>query len=187
MPTITDPEVYQTASTTGKVVKTMTIPGVSGKQIKVESESVSLANGKEGVRTDLMIYMKYGSTKFAVSGWGVTNADYTPKSYDTYAYIGDTGEDVILQWELKTANTKYAAKMKDASCVYSLVDVEGATEEPATEDESPTEETTTDEQNTEEVKKYIVVECKESEIDDITEAVKNVSASAEINKCDKVE
>lgn len=177
MPTLTDPEVYQTVSTSGKVVKTMTIPGVSGKQIKVESESVNLANSKEGVRTDLMIYMKYGSTKFAVSGWGVTSADYTPKSYDTYAYTGDVGKDVILQWELKTADAKYAAKMKDASCVYSLIPAEENTVV-----ETPAEDTVT-----EETKKYIVVECKESEVEDITEAVKKISASAGINKCDKVE
>jgi len=170
MPTITDSDKYQTESTEGKVVKTMTIPGQPGKQIKIESESVNLANSKVGVRTDLMIYMKYGSTKFAVSGWGVTSVDYTPKDYDTYAYTGDVGKDVILQWELKTG-TGGVAKMKDASCVYSLIDVEENT------GETPTEE----------VKKYIVVECKESEVDDITEAVKKISSSAGINKCDKVE
>lgn len=176
MPTISDSGVYKTESTSGKVVKTMTIPGQPGKQIRVESESVNLANSKEGVRTDLMIYIKYGSTKFAVSGWGVTSADYTAKSYDTYAYTGDVGKDVSLQWELKTAVGGYA-KMKDASCVYSIIPAE----ETAV-GETPAEDTTA-----EEVKKYIVVECKESEVEDITEAVKKISASAGVNKCDKIE
>ena len=176
MPTITDSEKYQTASTTGKVVKTMTITGVAGKQIKVESESVSLANEKSGIQTTATVYMKYADKKFAVAGWGVTDTEYTPRDYKKYSYTATTGKDVILQWELKTGVGGYA-KMKDASCVYSLIDAEDTTEETTTENGTTTDET----------KQYIVVECKASEVEDITEAVKKISSSAGIHKCDKAE
>ncbi len=164
MPTITDPEVYQTAGT--KVVKTVTIPGQPGKQIKIEAWTASIANKTKGVRTTLTTYMKYSGKRFAVAGWGATTTEYTPRSYNKYSYTADAGEDVILQWELKTDKSTSVALMKDAAYAYSYVDsgVTPVTETPVTEKEE-----------------FIIIQCKESETADLVTKIRGLAPNAEIN------
>ena len=169
MVTVTDPEVYQTLGE--KVVKTLTIPGQPGKQIKVEAWGISLANKTKGVKTTATTYMKYSDKKFAVAGWGATDTDYTSSTYDNCTYNGDTGKDVILQWVLKTANSKSAALMKNASVTYSYVDVE----------DNPDEETPVEDAPTEETEAYIVVKCKESETATVVSKIKEIAPDAGIN------
>jgi len=169
MVTVTDPEVYQTLGE--KVVKTVTIPGQTGKQIKVESWGISLANKTKGVKTTATTYMKYSDKKFAVAGWGADDTDYTSSTYDKYSYSGDIGKDVILQWKLKTENSKSAALMKNASVTYSYVDVK----------ENPDEETPVEDAPTEETEAYIVVKCKESETATVVSKIKEIAPDAGIN------
>ena len=173
MVTVTDPEVYRTLGE--KVVKTLAIPGQAGKQIKVESWGISLANKTKGVKTTATTYMKYSDKKFAVAGWGADDTDYTSSTYDKYSYSGDTGKDVILQWELKTENSKSAALMKNASVTYSYVDV----------GETPVEEAPVEKTPTEANDEYIVVKCKESETDAVVTKIKEIAPDAGISTLSK--
>ena len=168
MPTETDSQVYQTADS--KVVKTATIKGQPGKQIKVESWTASIANKTKGIKTSLTTYMKYSGKRFAVAGWGATTTEYTPQSYNKYSYTADAGEDVILQWELKTDKTNSTAFMKDAAYTYFYVDVVGTpvTETPVTEK-----------------KEFIIIECKESETADLVTKIKGIAPNVSINTLSK--
>ena len=107
----------------------------------------------------------------AVAGWGADDTDYTSSTYDKYSYSGDIGKDVILQWELKTDNSKSAALMKNASVTYSYVDVEGTPDEETPVEDAPTEET----------EAYIVVKCKESETATVVSKIKEIAPDAGIN------
>lgn len=126
MATNTDTQEYKSYDEKGKIVKTVTIPGEEGKQIKVEAVSLQLYSGKSTI---------INNTVVAINGepwaaWNWDDAGYSnSKTYDTYPYLIDAGKDAVITWVMKTSDKRYAAKIKNVAYTYSYVDV-AAPEEP---------------------------------------------------------
>jgi len=143
MATNTDIQEYPSYDTKGKVVKTSTVGGKEGKQIKITEVSLKIASEKSNVKASVMISVN--GVDYA--GWSDDNTDYGDvRVYNRYPFEVDAGKDAVLTWTLTTENKKYPAKIKQASYTFEYVDVETpivetpVVEEPAgdaTEDKGP--------------------------------------------------
>ncbi len=138
MATNTDSGEYKSYDTKGKVVKTSTVGGKAGKQIKVTDVSLYAASGKDGINAPIMISIN--GEEYA--GWVATKADYGDlRVYNKYPYEAEAGKDAIISWTLTTANTKYPAKIKQLSYTFEYVDIEPVEDD--TPDDAPDDDTTT--------------------------------------------
>lgn len=119
MATNTDTQEYKSYDEKGKIVKTSTIKGEEGKQIKVEAVSLQLYSGKSNVINNTIV---------AINGepwaaWNWDDAGYSDsKTYDTYPYVIDAGKDAVITWTMKTSDKRYAAKIKNVTYTYEYVD-----------------------------------------------------------------
>ncbi|MDD4588888.1 MAG: hypothetical protein PHG06_00465 [Parabacteroides sp.] len=121
MTTVSDTKEYPSTSTKPAV----TIKGQAGKQIKIESVSIQLISGKEGVTNSTTVSIN--GTPFAA--WKYTAAKYSDVlTYNKYPVVADAGKDAVISWAITTNNSVYPAKFKNASYTYSFVDVETGTE-----------------------------------------------------------
>ncbi len=137
MATNPDSREYKSYNTDGKVVKTSTVGGKSGKQIKVTEVSLYAASGKDGINAPIMISIN--GTDYA--GWIANKADYGDlRVYNKHPYTVDVGKDMVMSWTLTTANTKYPAKIKQLSYTFEYVDVEPVEDD--TPDDTPVDDTT---------------------------------------------
>jgi len=135
MATNSDSGEYKSYNTDGKVVKTSTVGGKSGKRIKVTEVSLYLAAGLDDVKASVMASIN--GVDYA--GWTTTSDDYGDiKTYNKYPYTVDAGKDMVMSWTLTTANAKYPAKIKQLSYTFEYVDVEQSEEDTPTEDDTTT-------------------------------------------------
>lgn len=140
MVTNTDSGEYKSYDTKGKVVKTSTIGGKAGKQIKVTEVSLYAASGKDGIKATVTVSIN--GTAYAV--WIVDSTDYgSVRTYNKYPSLVDVGKDAVLSWTLTTADKRYPVKIKQPLYIFEYIDAEGTTEEtPAeTPDKTTTAET----------------------------------------------
>ncbi len=120
MATDTDIQEYKSYDEKGKIVKTATIKGEEGKQIKIEAVSLQLCSGKEGVTNNTVVSIN--GTPYAA--WNYTSAIYSDVlTYNKYPFMVDAGKDAIITWALKTSDKRYVVKAKNAAYTYEYVDV----------------------------------------------------------------
>jgi len=128
MATNTDIQEYPSYDTKGKLVKSATLPGKEGKQIKIEAVSIQLYSGKKGVTNNTVVSVN--GTPYAA--WNYETAAYSDVlTYNKYPFIVDQGKDAIITVTEKTSDAKIVVKCKNFAYTFSYVDV--ATPTPADE------------------------------------------------------
>jgi hypothetical protein len=162
MTTVSDTNEYSSTSTKPAV----TIKGQAGKKIKIESVSIQLISGKEGVKN---------STVISINGipwgaWNYTAAKYSDVlAYSRYPPVIDAGKDAVISWTINTNNSAYPAKFKNAAYTYSFVDVD-------TSGESTTENG-----------EYLIVKCEsKAAAAALLPKIKELAPTAEIGIVSKV-
>ena len=159
MATNTDIREYPSYDTKGKVVKTSTVGGKEGKQIKITEVSLFAKSSKDKVNATIAVSVN--GTDYAV--WIVNTTDYGDvRVYNKYPFVVDTGQDAKIAWTLTTADKRYPAKIKQASYAFEYVTVDTpAVEEPKKDDSGKDKGP------------LVVIECEstakaESAVEDIT-------------------
>jgi hypothetical protein len=121
MPINTDIKEYPTYSTEGQVLKSVTLKGKEGSQIKIEAVSLQLYSGKKDVTNNTVVAVN--GTPYAA--WNYNIAQYSDVlTYNKYPFLVETGKDAVITWTVKTSQKGIAAKIKTTSYTYSYVDVE---------------------------------------------------------------
>ena len=155
MATNTDIQEYKSYDTVGKIVKTSTVGGKEGKQIKITEVSLKIASGKKNVTASVMISVN--GVDYA--GWSNSTTDYGDvRTYNRYPIEVDAGKDAVLAWTLTTANKTYPAKIKHASYTYEYVDVETPVVETPVVEEPEKKESDTEDKGP-----LVVIECESAE------------------------
>jgi hypothetical protein len=159
MTTVSDTKEYPSTSTKPAV----TIKGQAGKQIKIESVSIQLISGKEGVKN---------STVISINGipwgaWNYTAATYSGVlTYSRYPPVIEAGKDAVISWTINTNNSAHPAKFKNAAYSYSFVDVET---------------------DTEVTNQYLIIKCEsEAAATALLPKIKELAPNAEIGTVSKV-
>ena len=158
MTTVSDTKEYPSTSTKPAV----TIKGQAGKKIQIESVSIQLISGKEGVTN---------STVISINGvpwgaWNYTAATYSGVlTYSRYPPVIEAGKDAEISWTINTNNSAYPAKFKNASYTYSFVDVE-TTNEAANQ--------------------YLIIKCESEVATTLIAKIKELAPTAEIGIINKV-
>ena len=158
MTIVSDTKEYSSSNTKPSV----TIKGQAGKKIKIESVSIQLISGKEGVKN---------STVISINGipwgaWNYTAAKYSEiLTYRRYPPVIEAGKDAEISWTINTNNSAYPAKFKNASYTYSFVDVE-TTNEAANQ--------------------YLIIKCESEVATTLIAKIKELAPTAEIGIINKV-
>jgi len=155
MATNTDIREYPSYDTKGKVVKTSTVGGKEGKQIKITEVSLFAKSSKDKVKASVMISVN--GVDYA--GWTVDDTDYGDvRIYNKYPFVVNAGESAKLAWTLTTANKRYPAKIKQASYTFEYVDVETPVVETPVVEEPEKKESDTEDKGP-----LVVIECESAE------------------------
>jgi hypothetical protein len=159
MTTVSDTKEYPSTSTKPSV----TIKGQAGKKIQIESVSIQLISGKEGVTNSTVISingMPWGA-------WKYTAAKYSDVfTYSRYPLVIDVGKDAVISWTINTNNSVYPAKFKNAAYTYSFVDIET---------------------NNEVTNQYLIIKCEsEAAASSLLPKIKELAPNAEIGTVSKV-
>jgi hypothetical protein len=117
--------------------KSVTINGVEGKQIQIDTLSLSMSVATDGITGTATVTVDQGDgTEKVLATWEETHTEYTPKSEDP-EFLADTGKPAIIRWYLKTSDSKARARMKQISYTYTILDVVPTEPEIPVEPEEP--------------------------------------------------
>ncbi len=173
MATITDSaQIYSSIATDfsnkDTLQKTITIPAQAGKQIQIDTLSLSMYVMATGVTgTAQVVVNNDGITTLAT--WTETSLKPVGKSCKP-AFKGTVGKALNLKWYIKTSDPKTRAKMTLLSCTYSYVDLATTTANDTKKDNTATP-------------CLVVVECSsESSAESLMSTLKDSGAKVYIKK-----
>ena len=119
--TVTDSQEYPSKDVdldTADVIKTVTIPGKTGVQIKISGVSYQIANSTSGVASTILVSLTCNGKTTAYDKYGVATTDYKTRTYGNWTYAGDAGKDVVITWKLITDSSASPAKVKGITYTY---------------------------------------------------------------------
>jgi hypothetical protein len=104
----------------------VTVKGQTGKQIKLDGLGLDLQVTKAGIEGTAWIT----ANGVQVASWSEKDIKYQPKTEAPNLILKD-GENLLLNFYIKTADASVRARMTNLSYTYSLVDVQVNSEAPA--------------------------------------------------------
>lgn len=129
---ITIPGIFTTLYTECEdgscIQKSIKIPGTAGKQIKVTELTLSMCVASKGTTATGWVTADIKEASTVVATWTETNTIYKNKSATPGVFAGP-GEDVTLNWNLKTSNGAVRSKIANITYSYTLLDTEPTTDE----------------------------------------------------------
>jgi len=100
---------------------TFTIPGISGKQIKIDTISMNLWTENSGSKASAWITSEVSGIEGKLGECTSTSTKSTTEKLIESTFTGAEGKDVIIRFYLKTSNAAYKALIQNCKCYYSLL------------------------------------------------------------------
>ncbi|MDD4377742.1 MAG: hypothetical protein PHH48_06370 [Eubacteriales bacterium] len=114
---------YTSCEKTDCLQATVTIVGQKGKQIRIDSLSLSLASTLSSATAEAWIVAVIDGEKTELVKWKESSTMYQTKSTNP-AYLVPEGKNVTLNWHIKTSSGTSKAMMKYIKYERSFVDVQ---------------------------------------------------------------
>jgi len=101
-------------------MKSIQIPGVSGKKISIDALTLSMFSTVATVKGTCWVTAKVGTKSTEIARWTTNSTVAVPMSA-TPTFVGGEGENVTLEWRLLTSAASLRVKINNLTYTYSTV------------------------------------------------------------------
>ncbi|MDD2299108.1 MAG: hypothetical protein PHU69_05640 [Fermentimonas sp.] len=102
-------------------MKSITIPGVSGKKISIDELTLGLFSMAATAKGTCWVTAKAGSQTTEIARWSTSSITSVAMSA-TPAFVGNVGEDVTIEWRLLTSLASVRVKINNLTYSYTTID-----------------------------------------------------------------
>lgn len=178
---ISDTKEYQSKetvcnnSTKNCVVREFSIAGTAGNQISILKLGIDIKNKKDGVLSTCFITVATDNSEKQLAKWSNGKPDYTSRNA-AVEYLAPTGSDVKIRIYLKTDDAACPASVRNFLGTWKYQSVGQDEKEEVVvpvEPEKPVEVV--------ETKKFVIIECKSSEVEQVTAEILKIVPSAKVS------
>jgi hypothetical protein len=103
------------------LMKSITIPGVSGKKIRIDELTLSMFSMAATAKGTCWVTAKVGTKSTELIRWTSNSTVAVPMSA-TPAFVGNIGEGITIEWRLLTSVAGTRVKINNLTYTYSTVD-----------------------------------------------------------------